>query len=380
MAKSILERFGFSEEEIDDVAHLILHHLTMYMVAIRRDLSDPGTVEDFSRKLRDREGLRELYLLTVADVSTTSADALTKWKRGMLDGLFRATDAMFSGARMGPTDRVGRVKQRARSLWPDESTLQDFEDFLGSMPPRYFLANGPEEIVAHAALALGRGEHGVSLSIVPSSHDGVLGLCVVTDGQVGADVCVITSDRPGLLASITAAISSNRFNVQGAQINSRRLPGGGFQAVDLFWVRGPVDDATSERRLLQLKEDLGRVIRGDIEAKALIKSQAPASWRRRATPRVMTEVLFDHHASENYTIIEVLAEDRPALLFTLTSALHEMGISIGVAKISTEGKRAVDVLYATESDGSKIDPGARSDTVRDRLVAALARDEAALAS
>jgi [protein-PII] uridylyltransferase len=379
MARTILARFGFSEEEIDDTAHLILHHLTMYMVAIRRDLTDPGTVTDFLPKLRDRESLRELYLLTVADVSTTSPQAMTKWKRGMLDGLFRATDAAFSGSLMGPTDRVGRVRSRALLLWPDESSREEFEHFLSSMPARYFLANTAEEVVVHANLALRRGGQEVLLSIVPSSHDGVLGLCVVTEGHLGADVCVIATDRPGLLASITAAISSNRFDVQGAQINSRELQGGGFQAVDVFWVRGPADDATAERRLLQLKDDLARVIRGDVEPKALVHSQAPASWSRRGTPRVMTEVLFDHHASESYTIIEVLAEDRPALLFTLTSALHEMGVSIGVAKISTEGSRAVDVFYAAEADGSKIDPGARSEAIRDQLVSALATEDAALA-
>ena len=352
----------------------------MYMVAVRRDLSDPGTITEFLRKLRDREGLRELYLLTVADVSTTSAEALTKWKRGMLDGLFRASDAVFSGSRIGPTDRVSRVRNHARALWPDEASAEDFEDFLSSMPSRYFLANTPEEIVAHAELALRGADQGVSLSIVPSSHDGVLGLCVVTDGQLGADLCVITTDRPGLLASITAAISSNRFDVQGAQINSRQLPNGAYQAVDLFWVRGPADDATAERRLMKLKEDLTKVIRGEVEPKDLAQPQAPPSWGSRATPRVMSEVLFDHHASSHYTIIEVLAEDRPALLFTLTSALHEMGISIGVAKISTEGSRAVDVLYATEADGSKLDPGARSEAVRDKLIGVLSRESQALAS
>jgi [protein-PII] uridylyltransferase len=86
---------------------------------------------------------------------------------------------------------------------------------------------------------------------------------------------------------------------------------------------------------------------------------------------VVTEVLFDHHASDEYTVIEVLAEDRPALLFTLSSTLRGLGIVIGVAKISTEGTRAVDVLYACESDGSKIAAGARTDEVQARLLWAL---------
>ena len=37
--------------------------------------------------------------------------------------------------------------------------------------------------------------------------------------------------------------------------------------------------------------------------------------------------------------------------------MHELGISIAVAKVSTEGSRASDVFYVTEADGSKLASG-----------------------
>ncbi|HEY6729313.1 MAG TPA: HD domain-containing protein [Polyangiaceae bacterium] len=116
MARTILERLRFTADEIDDARRLIRHHLTMYMVAIRRDLNDPGTITEFVRDSWDRESLRELYLLTVADVSTTSAEAMTPWKRSMLDALFRSSDAFLAGALVGLDDRVERVKDRARVI------------------------------------------------------------------------------------------------------------------------------------------------------------------------------------------------------------------------------------------------------------------------
>lgn len=372
MARTILARFNLAHEEIEDVCRLVLHHLTMYMVAIRRDLSDPTTISEFVRNTWDRDSLRDLYLLTVADVSTTSPEAMTHWKRSMLDALFRRADAHLAGVLAGPTDRVARVRDRARALWPHEKLNEEFDRFTESMPARYFLANSAEEVVAHAELALRREEDRVAVSWVPSSHDGILGLCVVAEAHSDVDLCVVADDRPGLLASIAAAISASRFDIQAAQVNSRPLQSGGYQAVDLFYVRSPANDGATEQRLARLKRDLSAVLRGEVAPEALVGARNAASRSQRPTPAVVTEVLFDHHASDQYTVIEVLAEDRPALLFTLASALRELNISISVAKISTEGKRAVDVLYATEVDGSKIEPGGRTEEVRAKLLAQLA--------
>src|SRR5205823_4874287 len=74
----------------------------------------------------------------------------------------------------------------------------------------------------------------------------------------------------------------------------------------------------------------------------------------RSTPPVSTEIVIDHNASAQHTVIEVLTADRPALLFTLAQALQELGITINVAKINTEGSRVIDVFYVSEADGQKL--------------------------
>jgi [protein-PII] uridylyltransferase len=204
---------------------------------------------------------------------------------------------------------------------------------------------------------------------MPSQHHGIVGLCVVAKAAVHLDVCVVADDRPGLLASISAAISAGKFDISAAQINSRPLKNGGYQALDLFWLRCPEDNR--ERRLAKLRDDLASVLRGDVAPEVLVRPRLASRRRARPSPPVPTEILFDHHASDEYTLIEILAEDRPALLFTLSSTLRELGIVIGVAKISTEGTRAVDVLYACESDGSKILSGNRTDEIRQKLILAL---------
>src|SRR6185369_13359508 len=96
MARSVLERLGMAEADIREVEHLVLKHLRMYHVATRRDIDDPETLTAFGEEVHGREGLRELYLLTICDVSMTSMGALTSWKARVLEQLYLATDSLLS--------------------------------------------------------------------------------------------------------------------------------------------------------------------------------------------------------------------------------------------------------------------------------------------
>lgn len=383
MARPILERLGLEAEDVDDACHLILKHLAMYVVAARRDLGDPVTIAEFVRDVRGREGLRDLYLLTVADLSTTSPSAMTKWKAGMLDALFRASDAMLAGTTGALQRRVAHVRDQVRWLCRTRCDPSAVDEYLEAMPERYLLANTPAEIAAHAALATAPRSAPVVAALVPSSHRGVLELCVVTNGRARAGLCVVASDKPGLLASISAAISASRLEIQAAQVHSRALSDGGFQAVDLFWVQATGEDgAALSERLRKLEADLRAVVTGQVEARELVKPSGGNVRHMRVLPSVFTEVLIDHRASDDHTVIEVLTEDRPALLFHLAEALHGLGLTISVAKIATEGTRVIDVFYVTEATGAKLTPGRRSEEVRQQLMNTLrsARNDVLTAS
>jgi [protein-PII] uridylyltransferase len=54
-------------------------------------------------------------------------------------------------------------------------------------------------------------------------------------------------------------------------------------------------------------------------------------------------------ASARGEIIDVSAPDRPGLLSDLAEAIFENGYSITVARITTEGARAVDAFYVTQA-------------------------------
>jgi [protein-PII] uridylyltransferase len=371
MARQILGRLGMSNDDVEDVAHLILQHLLMYFVAVRRDFQDETTIAEFAKEVHDREGLRNLYLLTIADISTTSPTSMTAWKARMLDELFVAADARLGGV-APEIGRVARVWAQVEQSWDSSNDRRFLDEFLKSMPEKYLLSNTPAEIAAHAMVAYRGRDSPVSAALVPSRHPDMAELCVVTgDRPNGAGLCVVTDDRPGLLAAIAAAMVASKLEVHGAQIHTRRMGDGALQAVDVFWVRDRSDGADGiERSLPKLQQNLHNVIAGIVAPRALA-TQRTTPWSERPSPSVPTEVLIDDRGSSDHTVIEVLTKDRPGLLFTLAQALHELSLTIHVAKINTEGTRVADVFYVSEIDGSKLAAGDRSRQVRNALLSAL---------
>jgi [protein-PII] uridylyltransferase len=232
------------------------------------------------------------------------------------------------------------------------------------MPERYLLANTPGAVAAHASAAEARRGTSVHVALVPSRH------------REAAELCVVADDRPGLLASIAAAITANRLEVLGAQVYSRTRSkeGSGVEAVDLFWVRDRNDGTDGVPRAMpRLSADLSDVCSGKVDAAALLQARigSASPWRERPSPAVLTEVVMDDRASPRHTVVEVFAKDRPGLLYTLARTLHDVGLMIALSKINTEGARVADVFYVNELDGSKVAVGERFKQIRDAVVRAV---------
>jgi [protein-PII] uridylyltransferase len=83
-------------------------------------------------------------------------------------------------------------------------------------------------------------------------------------------------------------------------------------------------------------------------------------------------VQVDNQASDYFTIVEVFTEDRIGVLFKITYALHQLGLSIHVAKISTNVDQAADVFYVTDENGKKIHEPVRLEAIRLSLYESLA--------
>jgi [protein-PII] uridylyltransferase len=81
-------------------------------------------------------------------------------------------------------------------------------------------------------------------------------------------------------------------------------------------------------------------------------------------------VEFDNSASNRFTVIEINARDRPALLNRLARALFEARLIVHSAHVATYGERAADTFYVTDLLGEKVDQNPRLEDIEQRLLEA----------
>jgi [protein-PII] uridylyltransferase len=173
----------------------------------------------------------------------------------------------------------------------------------------------------------------------------------VRDGDGFTTITVATRDRPGLLSFIAGAMAAHRIDILRADVFVAR----GGMALDVFVVKGPRGGPVERGRWRAARRDLARLLAGEEKAESLLARRVrPSGLPPRHVPSVKTKVTVDNRSSRNYTIVDVFAEDRRGLLHAITAALHKASLSIVVARIATEGNRAIDSFYVADPRGNKV--------------------------
>jgi [protein-PII] uridylyltransferase len=141
-------------------------------------------------------------------------------------------------------------------------------------------------------------------------------------------------------------------------------------ALDVFHVQdatgGPFGDGG---RIERLRQTILKTLTGEIKPRAVLAKRAPG--RRMAAFKVSPKVNFDNEASTVSTLIEVESLDRVGLLYDITRALFETGMSISSAIIATYGELAVDTFYVRDVFGHKVTHRQRLAAIEARLMRAL---------
>jgi [protein-PII] uridylyltransferase len=358
VARSLCPRLGLDEAETDTVAWLVRWHLLMSATAFKRDLADPKTIQDFVERVKSPERLRLLLILTVVDIRAVGPGIWNGWKRQLLRDLFEAAEEMLrlghKQRRRGDRVALAQDALRAKLGWEESR----FARMVWRFPDSYWLAEPDEVIDANARLMDAADRAPQRTKPVRTAVQEERGATLVT---------VYAKDRPGLFYHLTAAISLAGGNVIDARIHTTL----DRMALDNFLVQdasgGPFAEA---HRLKRLEAAVLAALDGEEPAMDRLEAKAPPGPRASAFT-IHPAVFIDPHASSRYTVVEVNARDRAALLSGLARALYEAKAAVHSAHIATYGERAVDVFYLTDlATGEKIDSPARLKSLQTRLLKA----------
>jgi [protein-PII] uridylyltransferase len=341
-AEAFCLEHGMSRYEARLVAWLVRNHLLLSLTAQKKDINDPRVVNEFARTVGDQTHLDYLYVLTVADVRGTNPKIWNSWKDSLFWELYEGTRRALRRGFSNPIDKDEFIRGRqtlavqllAQAGIAEETRAQIWSSFT----EEYFLRHRPEEIAWHTrVLAEGADLNAVLVDVNES----------ITEGLTSVMVYAPASTRSFVRS--TAVLDELGLNI----VDARIVPLQGTQSLDTYQVLesdgSPIAD---KRRLAEIRNRLLKTLTSGDEQSLKVTRRAPRQVRMFSTPVTINTSL---DPLNRRTVLELVAGDRPGLLFQVAKVFDQERVALQNAKIMTIGERAEDVFFVTTADNHPLD-------------------------
>jgi len=352
----ILKRLGVTGEALEVIPFLVRHHLLLVNVSQRRDLSDEKTSVQVAQAIQDKQRLKMLFLLTVADSVATGPMARSDWKIMLLTELFvKVRRILERGLLASPdaTQEIAEEKQSRLEALRGEFSEGEILKLMDQVSSRYFLSAELGDMVHHFRMALTLG---------PERHAWVLHQ--VADAPV-TRIIQCTDDRPGLYSKMVGVLTLNNIEILAAHIFT--LKNG--LAFDIYEVTNPMDPYREAERWEKTLRDVRLALADRLPLDDLIREKERSLYAQAYQSPVAKKVRVDNEASDFFTVIEISWPTSVGLAYALAKEIFSLGLDIRFAKVNSDEERLKGVFYVKDANWQKIYEADQIADIRDRLMA-----------
>src|SRR5258708_27514198 len=201
-------------------------------------------------------------------------------------------------------DAIDDLLNHLRSLAP--AAGKNLQKFLDGLPRRYLRTHPVDEILRHFEMANRLGQDSVQLALKRSRH--------------WYELTVLTKDRPFLFATVAGVLAACGMNIGKAGAFSNA----GGTVVDTFFF-------TDRYRTLEMnlpawerfKTTVHDVLSGKRDLKRMLRERLEVEIDQPGKIAEAPQIQFDNECSAHSTLIEIITQDRPGLLYRISSVFAQ---------------------------------------------------------
>jgi [protein-PII] uridylyltransferase len=328
-------------------------------------------VAEFAAKVRNKQFLDTLLLMTYADSRGTSDKGWNSWKESLILHLYHNTirylddPSDFVRSVTAPLEELQSEVRRKLGAGYDAEITAHFTH----MPRSYFNFRNADTIATHVQAFRGFFE---KLNRDEGDHDCLLPELTWIDRpeQGCSELIVVCWDRHLLLARVAGALAAHSINILSADLFQR----GDDVVLDVFRVaRTDFTPVTNDRTKARVKASIEQAFdTGEFDfSHAIAEARRPFKGLEDVAAEVPQRVYINQMLSAEHTIVELQALDRIGLLYDVFLAIGQLGLNIAHARINTEKGVALDAIYVQDKTAQKVADNKVLGELKKRLDAAV---------
>jgi [protein-PII] uridylyltransferase len=263
------------------------------------------------------------------------------WKDTLFWELYQGTKRAIRRGASDPIDRdelIAETKERAAAILAEAGIAAGrWQPIWNEFSDEYYLRHRAKEVAWHTeVLTRNRGKASLLVEVSNSIAAGLTVLMIYSD------------DRRSYIQT-TATLDAMGCDV----VDARIIPVSADHNLNTYCLLDADGRQIGDPAMLnELKARIVDALTNPHAGPIRVNRHMARQVRMFSTP---VQIAMTSEPANHRTVLELVAADRPGLLFEVCQVLEKMGVELQNAKVSTIGERAEDVFFVTGRDNEPLD-------------------------